>query len=120
MTRSQAFLRGKCPHCRQGKIFRSFWRMNQYCPHCQIQFEREAGFFLMSIYMGYAVDMIIVAPILVIMILKGFAIEPILKVVVMILLPLTPLVFRLTRLIWLYLDDALDPRQTAFKEMGNE
>lgn len=57
-----ALFSGKCPHCKEGKIFkksRNTFRlklpeMNESCPVCQHKFEREPGFFLGAMYVSYA------------------------------------------------------------------
>ncbi|MES2790803.1 MAG: DUF983 domain-containing protein [Planctomycetota bacterium] len=50
-----AALRLRCPKCGQGKLFRGWFHMNSECDSCGLSFEREAGFFLGSIYVNYGV-----------------------------------------------------------------
>ena len=46
-----------CPRCRTGRIFRkSVWLfpgMYERCPACGLRFEREDGYFLGAMYIGY-------------------------------------------------------------------
>ena len=58
----KSILQGKCPHCHKAHIFKTFWRMNETCPHCQIRFQRESGYFSMSIFVGYILALIIALP----------------------------------------------------------
>ena len=51
----------RCPLCGQGKLFRGWLAMHKACPHCGIQFEREPGFFLGSIYINYGLTAVIAA-----------------------------------------------------------
>ena len=56
----QAFSKAKCPRCRIGKVFDgptySFraQRMNEFCPHCSLKFEREPGYFYVAMFVSYA------------------------------------------------------------------
>ena len=91
-------------------MFHHYWKMHQKCPHCAIQFEREEGFFIMAIYMAYAVDILLMAPLLVITIMRHYPIEWLMIIAGIILVLFAPFTVRLTRTLWLYLDEWLDPR----------
>lgn len=64
LTKFEAVVQCKCPRCRQGDIFSG--RMysfsfrgqitNEYCPHCSLRFEREPGFFYVSMFVSYAMS----------------------------------------------------------------
>lgn len=51
---------GKCPRCRKGNMFKapllSFKskKMNEQCPHCDLKFEKEPGYFYVAMYVSYA------------------------------------------------------------------
>jgi uncharacterized protein (DUF983 family) len=56
-----AFVGGKCPQCREGKVFKTsitnlkeFREMNETCPSCGVKFESEPGFFWGAMYFSYA------------------------------------------------------------------
>jgi uncharacterized protein (DUF983 family) len=36
-------MRRRCPSCDQPGIFKSYFHMERYCPHCGMQYEREEG-----------------------------------------------------------------------------
>lgn len=101
----------KCPHCRQGRIFAhnvfnlaKFARMNTACPSCKQDFQIEPGFFIGAMYFTYVVNVALIIFGL-LMMYFAFGIEdpawivvpPITAIVV-----LTPLNFRLSRLLMLY------------------
>jgi uncharacterized protein (DUF983 family) len=46
-------LRLRCPRCGEGKLFRSYFRMNGDCPNCRLHYERAPGYFLGSMYINY-------------------------------------------------------------------
>ncbi|MCY2966000.1 MAG: DUF983 domain-containing protein [Planctomycetota bacterium] len=46
-------LRLKCPRCGEGSMFSGLFKTRERCPHCQLKFEREPGYFLGSIYLNY-------------------------------------------------------------------
>lgn len=64
ISKLQAVIQCKCPRCRKGDIFSgkmySFSLKGQitheYCPHCNLRFEREPGFFYVSMFISYAMN----------------------------------------------------------------
>lgn len=48
-------LRLRCPRCHRGKLFSSWFDMHPRCEQCSLQFQREPGFYLGSIYFNYGV-----------------------------------------------------------------
>jgi uncharacterized protein (DUF983 family) len=103
-----------CPRCRNGKIFRrSVWLlppMHERCPACGLKFEREVGYFLGAMYISYGLGLGIIA------ILSALAWKltkwPIMKSViagVVLFLPLVPAVTWMARVLWIYMDQAIDP-----------
>lgn len=100
----------RCPHCLQGKVFNSFMKMNENCPNCGIDFEREHGFFLMSIFVGYVLGFIAVVPFLIVLYLLDASVLIYFIVSALVLVTLSPFIFRFARIIWLHLDELMDPR----------
>lgn len=55
-----AALHAKCPRCRKGEMFAtpmySFkqQKMNTHCPHCNMKFEKEPGYFYVAMFVSYA------------------------------------------------------------------
>ena len=52
----------KCPRCREGKVFTGatygfkVQKMNERCPHCDLKFEREPGYFYVAMFVSYAMN----------------------------------------------------------------
>lgn len=118
--RWKAAVTGKCPHCLQGKIFRSLWQMNERCAICGIKFEREEGYFMMAIFIGYILSGAVVLPVLLLLYLLasptiwGYVIAAAVALVLA-----SPLIFRYGRILWLHIDELLDPRKTEADRSGD-
>ena len=66
VSKLQALLQTKCPHCREGNMFEysafnylKFHKMHKNCPKCGFQFEVEPGVFYGAMYISYAFSMAI-------------------------------------------------------------
>ena len=110
----QGILHQLCPRCRAGKIFRkSVWLfpgMYARCPTCGLKFEREDGYFLGAMYIGYGlgVGVIAVLAALVWDLLRW----PLMRSVeagIVLFLPLAPVLTWMARVLWIYMDQAIDP-----------
>jgi len=55
-----AAVHAKCPRCRKGDIFANAMygfkqqKMNEYCSHCGLRYEREPGYFYVAMFVSYA------------------------------------------------------------------
>lgn len=110
LKRTYAALLGRCPHCLKGAIFASLITMHDDCPVCGIHYERETGYFMMAIFFGYFLCGAICLP-LCIWLYRMQA--PILWYIASMSLALgltAPWIFRYGRIIWLHIDELLDPR----------
>lgn len=110
---SYPLLQGRCPRCKVGKVFCGTVTMNEACPHCGLQFGREPGYFLGAMYFSYALGV----PVLGLLLLLAWWLLPstwelheLLLVALVAMVPLVPAIFRYSRLIWMYWDQAFDPR----------
>ena len=108
-------LRGVCPRCREGRIYRRpFWRawldMHPRCPVCGLLFEREQGYFLGSMYVSYAFS---VPPVcllvLAIWLATRWRLDYVVLAAFVAYLPAVPLVVRISRVVWIHIDQWLDP-----------
>jgi uncharacterized protein (DUF983 family) len=100
----------RCPKCHEGRFFetdnpynlKKFDRMNPTCTACGESFIPEPGYYYGAMYASYAISVALTLPTLVIFIawLK-FDIYYVLGVLIPTLLALTPLSFRLARLLWI-------------------
>jgi uncharacterized protein (DUF983 family) len=93
-------------------VFRAPLRGYEDCPHCGIHFEREDGYFMMSVFVGYVMSVVFVVPVLAIL---YFTIRPsiwgYLIGAAVALLVAFPIIFHYARVIWLFIDQLLDPRR---------
>ncbi len=48
-------LRKRCPMCGRGRVFRTFFRMNERCATCGYPFEREEGYWTGAMIVNIAV-----------------------------------------------------------------
>ena len=113
-------LRGRCPRCRRGEIFRPGLAgfaglINDACPVCALVYLRETGYFVGAMYVSYALGVVTVLPIAVIF---AVALEWPLWAVLLVMVAQTllsvPLFLRLSRAIWLYVDYAVNPWEPPF------
>ncbi len=108
-------LRQRCPRCRTGtifrySIFRGFPKMHDRCPVCDLRFEREPGYFLGAMYVSYALGLVIVALLAALLwSLTGWWITKDTIWAVLLFLPFAPTITLLARVLWIYLDQAIDP-----------
>jgi len=109
-SRVLGVLRQLCPRCARGKIFRGLFAMHRACPSCGLEFEREQGYFVGAMYFSYALAVLIVLPVIVVMIVAGCSAAPIYLTSMMTLIVLAPWLFRYSRVLWLYMDQVIDPR----------
>jgi uncharacterized protein (DUF983 family) len=104
----------RCPRCRQGKMFRGPFTMNDPCPVCGLIFQREEGYFLAAMYVSYLLCVVFLG--------VGYLLgrwllrwndHLLLAALVVLYVPLTPLVFRYSRVVWIYFERAICPSDTS-------
>src|SRR5919197_1066237 len=112
-SRLVAMLRQRCPRCLIGPVFRGILTMNERCPQCGFRFGRESGYFTGAMYASSLISLPIVFGIF--LILWTFSTKTLLAVEVMVLvtavvyIPLVPLVWRYSRVAWMYFDWRFGP-----------
>ena len=111
VTRLVALLKLRCSHCLQGQVFTSLWRMHETCPVCGIRFEREQGYFMMAVFVGYVLSIAALIPVLLGLYLIDVPLYVYIVASSLLLLLLSPFIFRYARVIWLHIDEILDPRR---------
>ena len=107
----------RCPRCRLGtmfphSIFRGWPKMYEKCPVCGLLFAREPGYFLGAMYISYIVGLGLIALLALLVwgiTRRGFTKDVIAAVVLF--LPLAPSTTLLSRVLWIYLDQTVDPEQ---------
>jgi uncharacterized protein (DUF983 family) len=101
-----ALLRQRCPRCRQGRMFRGMFTMNDPCPVCGLVFEREPGYYFGAMYFSYFMGVGILVPSYFFFnwLLPDWPGPAVVFLSVLPYLPLVPLVFQYSRVIWTYFD----------------
>ncbi|MGZ4822882.1 MAG: DUF983 domain-containing protein [Terriglobales bacterium] len=107
---------GLCPRCRRGpifngSIFRGFPRMHRACPVCDLRYEREPGYFLGAMYISYGLAVpLMVLFFLLFWRLTEWRFTTLMLASFLALLPFTPGLTLLSRVLWIYLDQKIDPQ----------
>ena len=108
-----------CPRCRQGKLysqsnpynFNRMAEMPEACSHCGQKFQIEPSFYFGAMYASYGLAVAVSVAVIVLLFLFGLgSLENILIAVPLVLLLLTPVLFRLSRSIWIHIFVKYDPK----------
>jgi uncharacterized protein (DUF983 family) len=101
-----SLLRQRCPHCREGKIFRSATGMNPTCPVCGLVWEREEGYFVGAMYFSYFLAVAVLCLFMAVWwwFLPTLDSGLIALLAILTFVPFVPLVFRYSRVTWIYFD----------------
>ncbi len=91
--------------------------MHTHCPVCGVKYERETGYFLNSMFIGYTAGFLVLTPTAVLLYFLDVSIPVFSIVIILEALILTPLIFRYARIIWMHADQMLDPRRSE-KQKG--
>ena len=107
-----ALIKGKCPQCRDGKVFtnkatnlKKFKNMHDDCLNCGVKFESEPGFFWGAMYFSYAysVASFIIIGFFFFTFSNDVNLTYYILSVVMFTLITSPLSFRMSRLLMMYI-----------------
>jgi uncharacterized protein (DUF983 family) len=110
-----AIFRQMCPRCRSARIFRKsiftgFPRMQELCPNCGLKFEREQGYFLGAMYISYGLALMTITALgLLLWASTSWSLQKITLWAILLFLPLAPSLTLFSRVLWIYLDRAIDP-----------
>jgi uncharacterized protein (DUF983 family) len=108
----QAFFAMRCPRCRRGPIYESAFVLHKSCPVCSLVYEREPGYFVGALYVGYTFGILILGTIT----LAGSWIFPevdlgwIVLGAVVVFVPFVPATTRYARVLWMYVDRTIWPQ----------
>jgi uncharacterized protein (DUF983 family) len=115
VSRFTAVVRGLCPRCRQGQIFKraiylGLPGMNERCAVCGLKFEREEGYFLGAMYISYALGLPLMAVIVAVLWkTTHWPVQTLIVAAAVALLPFAPFLTVLARVMWIHFDRAVDP-----------
>ena len=110
MKRFIAMLAQRCPVCMQGAIFRSLFDIHKNCPHCGVLYEREHGYFLNSMFIGYTVGFLVLVPSAFYLFWINASIAFFSTAIILETIVIWPLIYRYSRVLWMHMDQVLDPR----------
>src|SRR5690606_10088334 len=110
----------RCPKCHEGKMFlpgtlfhpMKFSKMHDYCPECGQSFEPEPGFYFGSMFVSYAINtaLFIAFWIITSFIVKDMSLTMILGILFGVVVGLLPIIFRISRSIWINCFVHYDPK----------
>lgn len=84
--------------------------MNERCPACGLKFEREDGYFLGAMYIGYGLGVGAIALLAALVWeVTGWSLVRSTVWATVLFLPLAPVLTWLARILWIYMDQAIDP-----------
>jgi uncharacterized protein (DUF983 family) len=109
-----AILRNLCPACRQGKVFRGIYSMNEACPQCGQSFAREPGYFLGAMMVGYFIGAMALVPTVVLGLwVFELPFGALMLIAGLQVLLLNPIIFRVSRLAWIHAEHRITRNLTA-------
>jgi hypothetical protein len=86
--------------------------MYECCPVCGLKFEREEGYFLGAMYISYLLALgTILLLAVALWYFERWSIQKTAIWAVVLFLPLAPALTLLSRVMWIYLDQAVDPEK---------
>lgn len=107
-TKAYSSLHLKCPRCQEGDLFITrnpyvkMGAMPEHCPHCGLRYQLEPSFFFGAMYVSYALT---VGTFIATWIVMEWIYDPsmweLVAVLLAILIPLGPPMFRFSRAVWL-------------------
>jgi hypothetical protein len=88
--------------------------MFELCPECGLKFEREPGYFLGAMYIGYGLALIaITAFSFLLWTLFHWSFQRVVVGGVLLFLPFAPYLTVMARVLFIYMDQAIDPDVTG-------
>lgn len=108
-SRGRAVLLLRCAHCLKGAIFYGLFKMHENCPVCGIRFEREQGYFTMSIFIGYCFYLALLIPVAFLLYWLGLSLWQLMAIITGVSILLIPPIFHYARVVWLHIDELLSP-----------
>jgi len=86
--------------------------MWEQCPTCGLKFGREPGYFLGAMYISYGLGLLAIMGFgLFLWLLTDWSLQKIFVWAVLLFLPLAPSLTLLSRVLWIYIDRAIDPER---------
>jgi hypothetical protein len=90
--------------------------MHERCPVCDLKFDREPGYFLGAMYVSYGLGIAVVAIFATLLwFVTGWWVTKDIIWAVVLFLPLTPTLTLFARVLWIYLDQTIDPERLPWR-----
>lgn len=87
--------------------------MHDRCPNCGLRFNREAGYFLGAMYISYGLGLAFMVPVgAALWALTNLRLDKVFIWSAVLFLPFAPMLTYLSRVLWIYLDQKLDPERS--------
>ena len=111
-TKIFSILKMRCPRCNKGRFYEShpynlkkIGEVKKECNNCNLKYDMEPGFFQGSYYVSYGLGVALFVAIFILkmLILPDLAYLSTLILMVVVLLVLAPLLFALSKIIWINL-----------------
>ena len=91
--------------------------MRSHCSVCDLEFQREEGYFLGAMYISFGLALAIIALLAALLwLLTGWWITKDVIWAVVLFLPLAPSISLFARVLWIYLDQTFDPEPPRFEK----
>jgi uncharacterized protein (DUF983 family) len=102
----------RCPRCQRGPIYESAFVLHRSCPVCGLVYEREPGYFVGALYVGYTFGILILGALTLIgsFILPEVDLGWIVLGAVVVFVPFVPAATRYARVLWMYVDRTIWPQ----------
>jgi len=100
-----------CPKCGEGKMFKSLIKMNEFCPKCGLSFFPEHGYYLGAMMVSYLITAGIFTPIAWYSYIETSSLLGTIFAIAIMLTILSPIIFRISRSIFLHFDFWTEPRE---------
>jgi dolichyl-phosphate-mannose--protein O-mannosyl transferase len=86
--------------------------MHDRCPVCGLHFNREAGYFLGAMYISYGLALAVIFAIgAALWAVTRWRVDKIALWAVLLFIPFVPMLTFLSRVLWIYLDQKIDPER---------
>ena len=86
--------------------------MHDSCPHCGLRFNREPGYFLGAMYISYGIALVLIIGLgFLLWAVTDWRIDRIAIWAMVLFLPFVPALALLSRVLWIYLDQKIDPEK---------
>lgn len=126
-TKLYSILNNKCPHCNQGNFFKTnhpynlkeFWIMNKRCEHCNEDFIKEPGYYFGASYVSYSLTVGLGIGLFLLLDFV-FQVETLTFLIIFssLLIALLPVLYRVSRLIWI--NFFVSYSENAFQKMSGK